>query len=68
MLKTDYLNGEMLAQFAPRPGKRDLLPPLTPKSQVALMCRMLCSEGWNEDIAWGATNTGLDFTDWPGVA
>ena len=45
------LDVEMVAQFAPKPGERPLLPELTPKAQVALMCRMLHAEGWDDHIA-----------------
>ena len=45
------INPEMVKRFAPRPGRRPLLPPLSEKAQLALMCRMLCREGWNEHIA-----------------
>lgn len=62
MLKTDYINAEMLAKFAPGPGERPLLPLLSPKAQVALMCRMLCSEGWNEHIAGHITVRQPDGT------
>ncbi len=41
----------MLERYAPKPGKRDLLPPMTAKAQVAVMCRMLFREGWNDHIA-----------------
>lgn len=51
MLKTDYVNVEMFSKFATRPGCRALLPEITPKAQVALMCRMLFAEGWNDHIA-----------------
>lgn len=44
-------NNDMLKMFAPRPGRRALLPQLTPEAEVALMCRMLFKEGWNEHIA-----------------
>ena len=62
MLKTDYINLDMMAKFAPNPGERPLLPPLTPKAQVALMCRMLCREGWNEHIAGHITVRQTDET------
>ena len=45
------LNEEMVRHIAPKPGRRPLLPPLSEKQQVALMCRMLFKEGWNEHIA-----------------
>ena len=47
----DGLNESMVRQFAPRPGRRPLLPELSDKAQVALMCRMLFQEGWNYHIA-----------------
>ncbi len=51
MKKYDGLNEKMLQRFAPKPGKRELLPPMSDKAQVALMCRMLFKEGWNDHIA-----------------
>ena len=51
MKRFDGLNREMVEQFVPRPGRRPLLPPLSEKAHVALMCRMLFKEGWNEHIA-----------------
>ncbi len=45
------LNSAMLARLTPRPGRRPLLPPLNEQAQVALMCRMLFREGWNDHIA-----------------
>ena len=47
----DGLNLSVLRQFPPRPGRRPLLPELSAKAQVALMCRMLFCEGWNDHIA-----------------
>lgn len=51
MKRTDGLNEDILARFAPRPGRKALLPELSEKAQVALMCRMLTREGWDEHIA-----------------
>ena len=51
MNRYDGLNQAMVEQYAPRPGRHELLPPLNDKAQVALMCRMLFREGWNEHIA-----------------
>lgn len=51
MKKYEGLNQAMVEQFAPRPGRHALLPELSEKAQVALMCRMLVREGWNEHIA-----------------
>ena len=45
------INPDIVKQFAPKAGRRPLLPPLSNKAQVALMCRMLFREGWNEHIA-----------------
>ena len=45
------INADIVKRFAPNPGRRPLLPPLTEQAQVALMCRMLFREGWNEHIA-----------------
>ena len=45
------INAAMVKQFAPNPGRRPLVPELSDKAQVALMCRMLFREGWNEHIA-----------------
>jgi L-fuculose-phosphate aldolase len=45
------INPAILKQFAPRPGRRPLLPELSEQAQVALMCRMLFQEGWNDHIA-----------------
>ena len=41
----------LIKQFAPRPGRRPLLPELSEQAQVALMCRMLFQEGWDDHIA-----------------
>ena len=62
MLKTDHLNVDMFEKFAPRPGERALLPELTPKAQVALMCRMLYAEGWDDHIAGHITVRQADGT------
>lgn len=45
------LNRAMMEHIAPRPGARPLLPELDDRAMVALMCRMLSREGWNEHIA-----------------
>jgi L-fuculose-phosphate aldolase len=45
------INADIVKRFAPNPGRRPLLPPLSEQAQVALMCRMLFREGWNEHIA-----------------
>jgi len=45
------IDPEVVKRFAPNPGRRPLLPELSEQAQVALMCRMLFREGWNEHIA-----------------
>jgi len=45
------INPAIVKQFAPKPGRRPLLPQLSEQAQVALTCRMLFQEGWNEHIA-----------------
>jgi len=56
------INTEMLKRFAPQPGRRPLLPELSEKAQVALMCRMLFREGWNDHIAGHITLQQADGT------
>ena len=51
MKKYEGMNEAMVKRFAPRPGRRELLPAMSEKAQVALLCRMLFAEGWNEHIA-----------------
>ena len=45
------IDAQVIKQFAPNPGRKPLLPELSEQAQVALMCRMLFREGWNEHIA-----------------
>lgn len=45
------LNPELLARYAPRPGRHALLPSLSPQQQLALLCRVLHREGYNDHIA-----------------
>ena len=47
----DSLNREVLARYAPKPGRHALLPELTPQQTVALLCRVLYREGYNDHIA-----------------
>lgn len=62
MQKFDGLQQAIMEQFAPQPGRRHLLPELSKKAEVALMCRMLCREGWNEHIAGHITYRLTDGT------
>ena len=41
MKKYEGLNREMVQRLAPRPGRRELLPEMSEKAQVALLCRMI---------------------------
>ncbi len=51
MKRYEGLNREMVDRVAPRPGRRELLPALSNRAQLALSCRMLFREGWNDHIA-----------------
>jgi ribulose-5-phosphate 4-epimerase/fuculose-1-phosphate aldolase len=51
VLQDDDNYRAILAAVAPKPGARPLLPELSAKAQVALTCRMLFREGWNDHIA-----------------
>ncbi|MBA6413150.1 class II aldolase/adducin family protein [Parahaliea sp. F7430] len=51
MSKYMGLDQAMMERYAPRPGRKALLPELSEQAKVALMCRMLFREGWNEHIA-----------------
>lgn len=62
MQRTEDLNSELFAKFVPNPGARPLLPELTAKAEVALMCRMLCREGWDDHIAGHITVRQKDDT------
>lgn len=42
---------ELLKQLAPIPHKRPLLPELSPEAELALLCRVLYGEGYNDHIA-----------------
>lgn len=45
------MNRELMERLAPVPGKRPLLPPLTPQAELALLCRVLFREGYSDHIA-----------------
>ena len=60
-MKND-LNTELLARYAPNPGRRPLLPKLTAQQQVALLCRVLSREGYNDHIAGHITVKQEDGT------
>lgn len=50
-MQNSEINAELLKQYAPMPGRRPLLPSLTPQQQLALLCRVLSREGYNDHIA-----------------
>ena len=68
MDKYEGLNRDMVERFAPRPGRRPLLPALSPKAQVALMCRIAFREGWDEHLAghitWRQADGNLLTNPW----
>ena len=45
------INQALLARYAPRPGRYPLLPALTERQQLALLCRVLWREGYHDHIA-----------------
>ena len=49
--KDPTINWERLAPLLPHPGRYPILQELTPKQEVALMCRVLFREGYNDHIA-----------------
>ncbi|TXS96134.1 class II aldolase/adducin family protein [Parahaliea maris] len=51
MQRFDDLNAAAIAPLAPRQGRHPLLPPVSEKGLVALLCRVAYSEGWNEHLA-----------------
>jgi hypothetical protein len=59
------VNAELLARYAPRPGRHALLPNLTPQQQVALLCRVLHREGYNDHIAGHITLRQDMEPSWP---
>ena len=46
---------ELMKQLAPRPGRYPLLPELSPRAEVALLCRVLFREGYDDHIAGHVT-------------
>jgi hypothetical protein len=45
------LNWKLLAPLVPNPGRYPTLPTLTAHQQLALLCRVLFREGYNDHIA-----------------
>lgn len=60
--KDPSINWEKLAPLAPNPGRYPILQELTPKQQVALLCRVLFREGYNDHIAGHVTYRQDDGT------
>ena len=56
------INWEKLAPLVPNPGRFPILQELTPKQQVALLCRVLFKEGYNDHIAGHVTYRQDDGT------
>ncbi len=51
-----------LAELTPRPGRRPLLPVLTSRQELALLCRTLHREGYDDHIAGHITIAEPDGT------
>lgn len=45
------MNEEIMKQLAPVPRKKPLLPELSPRAELALLCRLLFAEGYDDHIA-----------------
>lgn len=56
------LDAELLARYAPRPGRTPLLPELNERQQLALLCRALAREGYDDHIAGHITLRLADGT------
>jgi ribulose-5-phosphate 4-epimerase/fuculose-1-phosphate aldolase len=49
------MNEDLLARLAPVPRKEPLTPPLAPRAELALLCRTLFTEGYDDHIAGHVT-------------
>jgi ribulose-5-phosphate 4-epimerase/fuculose-1-phosphate aldolase len=56
------MNDDLLEQLAPVPRTEPLLPPLTPRAELALLCRALFYEGYDDHIAGHITLKQADGT------
>lgn len=45
------MNSDLLKQLAPVPRKKPLMPELSPQAELALLCRLLFEEGYDDHIA-----------------
>lgn len=53
---------DLLKMLAPNPGRKPLLPELSPQAELALLCRVLFNEGYNDHIAGHITLKQPDGT------
>jgi len=56
------VNDDIMKQLAPRPGRYPLLPEISPRAEVALLCRVLFHEGYDDHIAGHVTVLQPDGT------
>lgn len=56
------VNWDLLAPLAPRPGRYPILRKLTAQQELALLCRVLFREGYNDHIAGHITYGQADGT------
>lgn len=61
-MKAPIRSNPMLQKLAPNPGRYPLLPDLTAKQELALLCRVLHREGYDEHINGHATLAQPDGT------
>lgn len=61
-MPTANAKSAMLEKLAPNPGRYSLLPELTPQQQLALLCRALHREGYDDHVAGHITLEQPDGT------
>lgn len=61
-MDTPTRSNPMLEKLAPRPGRYPLIPALTPRQELALLCRALHREGYDDHIAGHITLAEPDGT------
>lgn len=62
MMDAPIRSNPMLVKLAPNPGRYPLLPELTPHQELALLCRTLHREGYDDHIAGHITLAQPDGT------
>jgi L-fuculose-phosphate aldolase len=62
MMEAHRRSNPMLEKLAPNPGRYPLLPELTPHQELALLCRTLHREGFDDHIAGHITMAQPDDT------